>query len=337
MSYAAVVGLPSLLNLRNASSCSSDNNVSRNQGSGGDGGGEDPYPNQYGKLVTVPSYKWRMVIAYDGTRFSGWQYQQSPPTIQCIVEKALTRITKQERSDLQLVGASRTDTGVHAWGQVAHFVTPFNYDCLDSIHAALNGLLPSDIRVREISPAVPEFHARFSAKSKIYHYKIYNDKIMDPFQRHYAYHSVYKLNPDVMREAAKHFIGKHDFSSFVNVSRNDRSRDPVKNIFRFDILEMGPLLQLEVEGSGFLYRQVRNMVALLLQIGREAIPPDVVPNILATQDRKELAKFALSAPPHGLCLVSVNYSEEHLRLPTGCPATSFGRHHSISKCKLLFF
>ncbi|GFZ21664.1 pseudouridine synthase family protein [Actinidia rufa] len=283
MSYAAVVGLPSLLNLRNASSCSSDNNVSQNQGSGGDGGGEDPYPNQYGKLVTVPSYKWRMVIAYDGTRFSGWQYQQSPPTIQCIVEKALTRITKQERSDLQLVGASRTDTGVHAWGQVAHFVTPFNYDCLDSIHAALNSLLPSDIRLQSI------------------------------------------------------LLGSMTFSSFVNVSRNDRSRDPVKNIFRFDILEMGPLLQLEVEGSGFLYRQVRNMVALLLQIGREAIPPDIVPNILATRDRKELAKFALSAPPHGLCLVSVNYSEEHLRLPTGCPATSFGRHHSISKCKLLFF
>lgn len=121
---------------------------------------------------------------------------------------------------------------------MAHFVTPFNYDRLDSIHAALNGLLPSDIRIREISPAAPEFHARFSAKSKIYHYKIYNSSIMDPFQRHYAYHNVYKLNSDVMREAAKHFIGKHDFSSFVNASRNDRSPDPVKNIFRFDITEM---------------------------------------------------------------------------------------------------
>ncbi|KAE9454961.1 hypothetical protein C3L33_13140, partial [Rhododendron williamsianum] len=266
-------------------------------------------PNQAG-------YKWRMVIAYDGTRFSGWQYQPSPPTIQSIVEKALTQITKQERRDLHLVGASRTDTGVHAWGQVAHFVTPFNYDRLDSIHAALNGLLPSDIRIREISPAAPEFHARFSAKSKIYHYKIYNSSIMDPFQRHYAYHNVYKLNSDVMREAAKHFIGKHDFSSFVNASHNDRSPDPVKNIFRFDITEM---------------------VALLLQIGREAIPPDVVPKILATRDRKELAKVALPAPPHGLCLVSVSYNEEHLRLPAGCPSISFGRHHSISKCKLPFF
>ncbi|KAL7220928.1 hypothetical protein ACSBR2_013752 [Camellia fascicularis] len=200
------------------------------------------------------------------------------------------------------------NTGVHAWGQVAHFVTPFNYDRLESNHAALNGLLPSDIRIREISAAVPKFHARFSAKSKVYHYKIYNDTIMDPFQRQYAYHSVYKLNTNVMREAAKHFLGKHDFSAFVNASRNDRSPNPVKNIFRCDGTEM---------------------VALLLQIGREAIPPDIVPRILATRDRKELAKYALSAPPHGLCLVSVNYNEEHLQLPTACPATSFGRHHSM--------
>lgn len=121
---------------------------------------------------------------------------------------------------------------------MAHFVTPFNYESLESIHAALNGLLPPDIRVREISPAIPEFHARFSAKSKIYHYKIYNDTIMDPFQRQCAYHSVYKLNANVMREAAKQFIGKHDFSAFVNASRNDRSPDPVKNIFRFDVNEM---------------------------------------------------------------------------------------------------
>ncbi|GKV10452.1 hypothetical protein SLEP1_g21814 [Rubroshorea leprosula] len=287
--------------------------------------------------VAVPQYKWRLVIAYDGTHYAGWQFQLSPPTIQCLVENALIRITKLGREDLCFVGAGRTDAGVHAWGQVAHFVTPFNYDSLESIHAALNGLLPSDIRVRDISAAVPEFHARFSAKGKVYHYKIYNDTIMDPFQRHYAYHSVYKLNTAVMREAAKHCIGRHDFSAFVNVSRNDRVLDPVKTIFRFDIIEMGALLQLEVEGSGFLYRQVRNMVALLLQIGREAVPPDIVPKILATRDRKELAKFALSAPPHGLCLVAVKYNEDHLRLPSGCPPTSFGRHHTVSKCKLPFY
>ncbi|MBA0855795.1 hypothetical protein Goshw_019189 [Gossypium schwendimanii] len=333
-------------------------------------------------IVNLPHYKWRLLIAYDGTRYagllsllfliyggeppsrvaglvagecwllgfllripllaaspsiSGWQFQVSPPTIQCIVEKALIQITKLERECLHFVGASRTDTGVHAWGQVAHFITPFNYDSLETIHAALNGLLPSDIRVREISAATPEFHARFSAKSKVYHYKIYNDTIMDPFQRHYVYHSVYKLNTAAMREAAKMLIGKHDFSAFVNASRNDRVPDPVKTIFRFDVIEMGPLIQLEVEGSGFLYRQVRNMVALLIQIGKEAIPTEIVPKILATLDRRELAKYALSAPPHGLCLVSVKYNQEHLLLPSDCPTTSFGRHHTITKCKLPFY
>ncbi|ONI27788.1 hypothetical protein PRUPE_1G104700 [Prunus persica] len=246
-----VVGLPSPPNLNGTLSSPTPTNTSNAKD------GDNLVMNHTG---VGGGYKWRLVIAYDGTRYAGWQYQSSPPTIQCFVEKVLMQATKLERKDLSLVGASRTDKGVHAWGQVAHFVTPFNYDSIDSIHAALNGLLPSDIRVREISPAVPEFHARFSAKSKIYHYKVYNDTFMDPFQRDYAYHSAHKLNPAVMREAAKYFIGKHDFSAFANASQKERVRDPVKNIFRFDVIEMGALLQLEVEGSGFLYRQVRNMV-----------------------------------------------------------------------------
>lgn len=130
---------------------------------------------------------------------------------------------------------------------MAHFITPFNYDNLEGIHAALNGLLPSDVRLRQISPAVPEFHARFSAKSKIYCYKIYNDAVMDPFQRVYAYHSAYKLNAAVMKEAAKHFLGKHDFSAFANASRNDRVPDPVKTVFRFDVNEtvwINPVVRL---------------------------------------------------------------------------------------------
>ncbi|XP_072982312.1 uncharacterized protein [Typha latifolia] len=292
---------------------------------------------QVAELASPCSYKWRMVIAYDGTKFKGWQYQPSPPTIQCLVENALIRITKLDRKELCLVGASRTDTGVHAWGQVAHFTTPFIYNSLGSLHAAINGLLPPDIQVREVGPARPEFHARFSTKSKIYHYKIYNGTIMDPFHRLYAYHSVHKLSPHAMREAAAYFVGKHDFSSFANASHNDGSPNPVKEIFRFDITELDAVLQLEIEGTGFLYRQVRNMVALLLQIGREALPPDIVPKIIAARDRRELAKVALSAPPHGLCLMSVNYNQEVLKPPEGFPPVSFGRSHQVSKCKLLFY
>lgn len=122
--------------------------------------------------------------------------------------------------------------------QVAHFITPFNYDSLERIHKGLNGFLPPDIRIREIRSVLPEFHARFSVKSKIYQYKIYNDTVMDPFNRHYVYHSSYKLNPTAMRDAAKHFVGKHDFSAFANASQNDGTPNPVKNILRFDVNEM---------------------------------------------------------------------------------------------------
>ncbi|RLN09274.1 hypothetical protein C2845_PM11G03650 [Panicum miliaceum] len=140
---------------------------------------------------------------------------------------------------------------------------------------------------------------------------------MDPFHNCYAYHSAYKLNPRAMRQAAKHFVGIHDFTSFANAAHNDRERSPVKKITRFDVTEMGAILQLEVEGTGFLYRQVRNMVALLLQVGKEALPPDIVPKIIAARERKELARVALSAPPHGLYLMSVNYDEEILKPPEG--------------------
>lgn len=218
---------------------------------------------------------------------------------------------------------------------MAHFTTPFAYHCLDSIHSAINGLLPPEIRVREISAARPEFHARTSTKSKIYHYKIYNEAVMDPFHHHYAYHSAYILNSHAMREAAKHFVGVHDFTSFANAVHNDRVRSPIKKIIRFDVTEMGATLQLEVEGTGFLYRQVRNMVALLLQVGREALPTDIVPKIIAARDRKELAKVALSAPPHGLYLMSVNYDKEILMPPEGSPPSSFGRTHQISPDWLL--
>ncbi|CAN1725797.1 tRNA pseudouridine synthase A 1, partial [Linum perenne] len=260
--------------------------------------------------------KWRLVVSYDGIRYAGWQFQEYPPTIQCLLEKALIRATKLDRKCLQLVGASRTDAGVHALGQVAHFLTPFNYDTLDRIHAeALNGLLPDDIRVREIAPVVPEFHARFSVTSKLYRYRIYNSPVMDPLLRHHAYHCPYNLNAAIMAEAAKHFVGRHDFLAFANTSRNDRVPHPVKTIIRFDVSEM---------------------VALLIQIGKEGVPTDMVGMILESRDRRKLAKYtSMSAPSQGLCLVSVNYNQDHLCLPElGYPSVSFGRHQTISKCKL---
>ncbi|CAH1440205.1 unnamed protein product [Lactuca virosa] len=129
---------------------------------------------------------------------------------------------------------------------VARLVTPFNYKDLHDMNATLNGLLLPDVGIREISLALPDFHARFSVTRKIYHYKIYNDTVLDLFHRLYAYHNLSELNVSVMKEAAKYFVGQHDFSSFANKQRNDHVVNPVKNISRVDIIEKGPILQVEV-------------------------------------------------------------------------------------------
>lgn len=282
-------------------------------------------------------WKWRLVLAYDGTKYSGWQYQERPATVQYMVENALLKITKLGRKDLHLVGASRTDAGVHAWGQVAHFTTPFSFDQLESLHAGLNGILPHDIRVREISAVQPKFHARYSATKKTYHYKIYNGTIMDPFQHAYAYHCAHKLNVDAMRQAAEYFIGKHNFSAFITTSRDGFPKDPRREIFRFDLVKMDANLQLEIEGSGFFYKQIRNMVALLLEIGKEALPPDIILDVLASCDRRRLAKLACVAQPQGLCLISVSYVATDLEPPPGSPKSCFGRHPQINKCILPYY
>ncbi|CAI9274915.1 unnamed protein product [Lactuca saligna] len=194
------------------------------------------------------TYKWRLFILrwHSILRFPFaflefpdyflcWQYQPSTPTLQCLLEQALTRVTKLERKDLCAVGVSRTDAGVYAFDQVAQFVTPFNYKDLHDMHATLNGLLPLDVRIREINPALLDFHARFSVTGRIYHYKIYNDTVLDLFHRLYAYHKLSELNVFVMKEAAKYFVGQHDFSSFANKQCNDRVVNP------------GPILQVEVK------------------------------------------------------------------------------------------
>ncbi|KAH9312085.1 hypothetical protein KI387_027120, partial [Taxus chinensis] len=244
-------------------------------------------------------------------------------TVQCAVGDALTKLTKLGRKELSLVGAGRTDAGVHAWGQVAHFTTPFLFDQLESLHAGLNGILPHDIRVREITAVKNEFHARYSALKKTYHYKIYNDAIMDPFQYSYACHCAHKLNINVMKQATNHFIGMHDFSAFITMSHDGLPRDPRREIFRFDVVKMGANLQLEIEGSGFFYKQVRNMVALLLEIGKEAIPPDIVLEVLASRDRRRLARLCRIAPPQGLCLMSVTYAAADIEHPPGSPVACY--------------
>ncbi|KAH7441569.1 hypothetical protein KP509_03G044000 [Ceratopteris richardii] len=252
-----------------------------------------------------------------------------------MLERALERITKLSREELLVIGASRTDSGVHAWDQVAQFQTPFEVEDLRTFHASINGILPNDIRVREIAAVSPEFHARYRAKGKIYHYKVYCNPVMDPFQLRYALHVRETLNIYAMKEAAGFLVGEHDFSAFANASKQQMKGGFVRKIYRLDITEMGANYLFEIEGNGFLYKQVRNMVGLILVVGKELLPPSAVETILSSRCRKLLAYHAPTAPSHGLHLMHVMYNEEDLIAPSGASRYSRGIFQTQSKCKLL--
>ncbi|KAJ7518656.1 hypothetical protein O6H91_20G002600 [Diphasiastrum complanatum] len=268
-----------------------------------------------GEHGTSSSWKWRLVIAYDGTQYLGWQWQPKGGSVQYMIEDALMKVTRCTRKDLLVVAASRTDAGVHAWGQVAHFVTPFCFERLDRLHLSLNGILPQDIRIREIAAAQPNFHARYYAHKKMYHYTVYVAAVMDPCQRFYAWHVRESLNIGAMTEAAQFFVGVHDFTTFANSSKDSVQRDLAREILSFNIVDEAPILRFEVEGTGFFYKQVRNMVSLLLEVGKGILPPRSVCDLLASHDRTKLARVCVTAPPQGLCLISVSYDEIFLAAP----------------------
>lgn len=272
-----------------------------------------------------PSWKWRLVISYDGTQYSGWQAQKNSVTIQQKVEDALSKCTRFSRDELKLVGAGRTDGGVHACGQVAHFTTPTCFDDLEPLHASLNGILPPDIRVREASSAQLDFHARYSACRKTYHYKAYVSPVMDPFQRNYSYHVKSHIDVAAMQKAASYFVGLHNFSAFANRSADSASQDLLRELLRFTVSSTGPEVLFEVEGKSFMYKQVRNMVGLLVEIGKGLLPPNIVKTILLTGDRRELAKYSPVAPAHGLYLMAVDYDPKLLEPLPNAPQACFGR------------
>ena len=252
---------------------------------------------------------YALTIAYDGEAYLGFQYQPKGKTVQDEVEKALSKLTGEDREFIGLAASGRTDTGVHARGQVVHFYTREPFQDLARAHRSLNGILPKDIRVTEIRRPHPAFHARFHAVRKTYHYYIDPRLTLDPFERRYALHVGWRPpDLDKLRAATSAFVGTHDFSAFSNKSRDGKSkeRDPTRSIYRFDVVEQEDgLLRLEVEGNGFLYRMVRNMVgAALLEAtaGKEG----EVARLLAGGDRRAAP---MGAPPHGLFLHEVVYPE----------------------------
>lgn len=242
-----------------------------------------------------------MVIAYDGTEYSGWQIQDNAASIQSILEDNIKIIL---RSPVRVIGSGRTDAGVHALGQVAHFFSPMPLDYFKFLRS-LNGLLPKAIRVRSIEAVSEDFHAQYKAVGKIYHYRFTLDKVQNPFDRLYQLHVYEPIDLDILREAAKCFIGTHDFTSFANEAHmGSASKDPVRTVTRIDLVQEPFGWRLEFEGDGFLYKMVRNITGVLLEVASGKRKVEDIPLILQAKDRKVAGKAVL---PHGLFLVEVKY------------------------------
>lgn len=245
--------------------------------------------------------KYKLTIAYDGTCYGGWQIQNNSTSIQTLIENALATVL---RNPTPLTGAGRTDAGVHARAQIAHFTHDAEIDAYRTL-ASLNGLLPHDIRILKVESVPEDFHARYSALSKEYHYHLHLESVLDPFKRLYSYHFHQSLDLALLKEAASFFLGKRDFTSFANDSdEGSAGRNPVRTITRLDIVPERGGIRLEFEGDGFLYKMVRNITGTLIDVARGRTPLKTLPDIFMAKDRRRAGQ---AAPAQGLFLISVNY------------------------------
>ncbi|MDE3055680.1 MAG: tRNA pseudouridine(38-40) synthase TruA [Verrucomicrobiota bacterium] len=245
--------------------------------------------------------KYKLKLGYDGTAYSGWQRQKGVLSIQEVVEGALSTFLRHR---VFCVAAGRTDAGVHAKGQVVHFQTPLTLSPSKTRYS-LNALLPEDIRVFSLEPVTSDFHARYSALSKVYHYQVHLDAAMDPLQRFYRYQSMQRMDLALLRQAIPHFVGTRDFFSFANEgSKGSAARGAVRTLYRLDLIEEPWGIRLEFEGNGFLYKMVRNITGTLLEVGRGKRSPDEMPALFQARDRK---RIGIAAPSWGLCLMAIRY------------------------------
>ena len=240
----------------------------------------------------------KLTIAYDGTNYCGWQVQPNGITVEEVVNKALKKLTGE---DIQVIGASRTDSGVHALGNVAVFDT-YTTITPERISYALNQILPEDIVIVKSEEVAEDFHPRYCDCSKTYEYHILNTRIPIPTKRLTNYFVSYDLDVEKMRKAAGYLIGEHDFVSFCNV-RTD-VEDTVRTVTELEILKDGEEITIRISGNGFLYNMVRIIVGTLIRVGRGFYEPEKVKEILEAKDRKAAG---VTAPPHGLILAEIRY------------------------------
>jgi tRNA pseudouridine38-40 synthase len=247
----------------------------------------------------------KLTLAYDGTDFHGWQIQPGRPTIQGAITDVVRKITQEK---LTIHAAGRTDAGVHATGQVAHFRTQ-SHLTPQEFQRALNALLPPAIRAVCAEEVGPDFHARWQAQAKTYRYRIFRGRVVPPFEWRYVLHYPFPLDVTAMAQAARRFEGEHDFSSFAastGSEEEDRDRTPVRVIFSSEIIEAAEELSYVVRGRSFLRYMVRKIVGTLIEVGKGKLAPDDIPPLFEMRDR---SKSGATVPPHGLCLVSVEYPE----------------------------
>lgn len=241
-----------------------------------------------------------MTVSYDGTEFSGFQTQPRDRTVQDELEKVLKKITKE---DIVIHASGRTDAGVHARGQVIHFLTNAKIP-IERFTIAVNTCLPSDVLVLEAKEMPLDFHARHGAKRKTYRYTIDNGKFPDLFGRQYRLHVPVPLNMEYMKQALSYIEGTHDFTSFTS----ERSVKPhhIRTIYEAKLVEEGPFIHIDLTGNGFTYNMVRIITGTLLKIGHGKKKPDDMLHILEGCDRSLAGPTAL---PIGLMLMNVCYDE----------------------------
>lgn len=243
----------------------------------------------------------KLVVAYDGTNYKGWQLQPNGVTIEEVLNRALTELLKEP---ITVIGASRTDSGVHARGNVAVFDTE-NRMPADKICFALNQRLPEDIRVQSSEEVPADWHPRKANCTKTYEYKILNRKIAMPLERLYSHFCYVPLDVEKMRQAAQHIVGEHDFKSFCTV--RTQAEETVRTVYSLDIDREDDMITIRISGSGFLYNMVRIIAGTLMKVGMGVYPPEHVTEIIEARDRQQAGQTALAK---GLTLVSLEYETE---------------------------
>jgi tRNA pseudouridine38-40 synthase len=244
----------------------------------------------------------KLIVAYDGGPFSGWQSQANGNGVQDHLERAFAQVCSQP---VRVHGAGRTDAGAHALAQCAHVDLPTRRYSAERWRSALNGILPATIRIMRCQFVAQTFHARFSAKGKIYRYRIWNSDVLPPLENGRAWHVRDPLDRAAMAAAAKHFLGRHDFAGFA-ANRGAPVADTIRTVTRVQVRDSGPCISIEFEGEGFLYRMVRLMVGALVRDGLGTAAPNEIQSRLRSGHKPQrLARNA--APAAGLFLVRVRY------------------------------